>query len=218
MIMKNCKRAAYYAVTAVEAFLAICAILIALLNASMFIQSKVFLKPVPTVFGYSYANVLSGSMEPLVSAGDLVVCKEQDEYSVNNVVLFEDEGYVILHRIVGEEDGAFITQGDANNVPDEARIQPEDIHGILVCSFKGLGSQMAHLSTGIGALWFIATSLLMFLALDFARDALREFAAKEIAAGKEDEDENSQNENICENAFGAESGKNERDEDAGDGV
>ena len=45
----------------------------------------------PMPFGYGAAVVLSGSMEPAFSKGDLIIVKETDEYGLNDIVVFESE-------------------------------------------------------------------------------------------------------------------------------
>lgn len=91
--MKDAKKVAYYALSTLEAMFIAFVAMLAILNAVMFFQFKVLDYPVPKVFGYSFINILSGSMEPTISAGDLVICKEQDSYNVNDPVLFEDQRF-----------------------------------------------------------------------------------------------------------------------------
>lgn len=168
--MKNIKKAIYYLSTILESILVVFIIIIALVNISMFVQYKLFSNPVPTIFGYSYVNILSGSMEPVISEGDLAICKGQENYSVGDVVIFEDDGHIILHRIVDEKNGLFITQGDANNVPDKNQISSESIYGTLVYTFKGWGENLTYFTNGIGAFWLIAATFFIFLAIDNVRD------------------------------------------------
>lgn len=176
--MKN-KKVAYYVLSTLEAtFIAFVAML-AIVNAVMFFQFKVLNYPVPKVFGYSFVNILSGSMEPTVSAGDLVVCKEQDFYNINDPVLFEDQGFLVLHRIVDiDEDGNFITKGDANNVNDKAEVQFKNVYGKMVGVFPGWGSTLSYLSSRMGAFWSILAALFVYLALDTGKDLLKEELSK----------------------------------------
>lgn len=193
--MKTAKKAGYYIVSVVEAaFIAFIA-LVALMNLVMLVQYKILMKPVPTFFGYSYVNVLSGSMEPMVSTGDLAICKVQDEYDVGDVVLFEDGDYLIMHRIVDvNEDGSYATKGDANNVNDENPVWPENIYGEYVCDFDGLGETLAYLTSWVGAFWSILVALFIFLMLDIGKDLIKESMAQmpglEEADSDEDESDN----------------------------
>lgn len=196
--MKDAKKVAYYALSTLEAMFIAFVAMLAILNAVMFFQFKVLDYPVPKVFGYSFINILSGSMEPTISAGDLVICKEQDSYNVNDPVLFEDQGFLVLHRIVDiDEDGDFITKGDANNVNDKAEIQPENVYGKMAGVLHGWGSTLSYLSSRMGAFWTILVSLFIYLALDAGKDLLREEPEAENhpadtqtnnSAGKENEE------------------------------
>lgn len=178
--MKDAKKVAYYALSTLEAMFIAFVAMLAILNAVMFFQFKVLDYPVPKVFGYSFINILSGSMEPTISAGDLVICKEQDSYNVNDPVLFEDQGFLVLHRIVDiDEDGDFITKGDANNVNDKAEIQPENVYGKMTGVLHGWGSTLSYLSSRMGAFWTILVSLFIYLALDAGKDLLKEDSEQE---------------------------------------
>ena len=173
--MKDAKKIAYYVLSTLEAMFIAFVAMLAILNAVMFFQFKVLDYPVPKVFGYSFINILSGSMEPTISAGDLVICKEQDSYNVNDPVLFEEQGFLVLHRIVDiDEDGDFITKGDANNVNDKAEIQPENVYGKMTGVLRGWGSTLSYLSSRMGAFWTILVSLFIYLALDAGEDLLKE--------------------------------------------
>ena len=50
---------------------------------------------VPRVFGYSLINIVSGSMEPALSVGDLIIVTEQEDYEVGDVVVFQ-EGHIAV--------------------------------------------------------------------------------------------------------------------------
>jgi signal peptidase len=92
----------------------------------------------PSVFGYHIMNVLSGSMEPAFSPGDLIVVKSDspEKREVNDVITYRDnQNTFITHRIIAttEEQGKTLyqTKGDANNIEDEGLISNEQIVGSL---------------------------------------------------------------------------------------
>ena len=99
---------------------------------------------------WSPTLVTSGSMEPLVTPGDVVMIRpvSTDELVPNTVVLFsraDDER--VLHRIVEQlPDGTFRTQGDANAVPDSDFLHAEDIRGAAVLAVPWVGRP---------SLWFV---------------------------------------------------------------
>lgn len=205
--MKDAKKVAYYALSTLEAMFIAFVAMLAILNAVMFFQFKVLDYPVPKVFGYSFINILSGSMEPTISAGDLVICKEQDSYNVNDPVLFEEQGFLVLHRIVDiDEDGDFITKGDANNVNDKAEIQPENVYGKMTGVLHGWGSTLSYLSSRMGAFWTILVSLFIYLALDAGKDLLKEESEQkeesvEEQPGEQSDESNEEKEMSFEEVF-----------------
>ena len=88
--------------------------------------------------------IISGSMEPTIRTGSMVIVIPQDEYEQGEIISFIDpEIGRNVHRIVGEvsRDGViyFITKGDASNMPDRILVPPERIEGKIVMIFSYLG-------------------------------------------------------------------------------
>ena len=80
---------------------------------------------IPKIMGYQTYDVVSGSMEPEIPVGSLVLVKpaSPSDIEVNDVIAFtsdKDGGAVITHRVIEiDKDGAsFITKGDANEQKD----------------------------------------------------------------------------------------------------
>ncbi len=94
----------------------------------------------PTVFGYSSSLVVSGSMEPTYSTGDMVVCKAQNDYEINDVIIYYDEsdGIFVLHRIISESADGFITKGDFNPSQDPAPVKLENVQGKVVLDIPNM--------------------------------------------------------------------------------
>lgn len=74
---------------------------------------------VPMPFGIGASVVLSGSMEPALSVGDLLIIREQESYGTDDIVVYQNGSMPVVHRIVGISDETVTTRGDANNVDDE---------------------------------------------------------------------------------------------------
>jgi signal peptidase I len=120
--------------------------------------------------GWTPTLVTTGSMEPLVTPGDVVMIRpvSDDELVANTVVLFEradDER--VLHRIVEElPDGSFRTQGDANAVPDSEFLHAEKIQGAAVLAVPWVGRPSLWFSEGrVAHLGVTAVALLVVLVL-----------------------------------------------------
>jgi len=104
---------------------------------------------VPKVAGATPLTVLTGSMEPRLPPGTLIVVKPTpvDEIRIGDVVTYQIESgrpEVVSHRvteIVSSSDGgtAFVTKGDANSEPDAALVLPEQVRGTLWYSVPWLG-------------------------------------------------------------------------------
>jgi signal peptidase len=107
----------------------------------------------PVVFGWSCASVLTGSMEPQIEPGDLVVSREQESYAVGDVVTYLTEtGSSVTHRVVAVSDeGLLTTRGDANNVDDSQPVEPANVVGAVVLVLPGVGLVLNWLATPTGA-------------------------------------------------------------------
>lgn len=111
----------------------------------------------PMPFGYGAAVVLSGSMEPTFSAGDLIVVQETDVLSVGDIVVYQSGGSLVVHRIIQAGEEAIITQGDANNV-DDGVIQRSAVKGKVLFWIPGLGNIVSFLKTPAGTLCLLAAA------------------------------------------------------------
>ena len=128
------------------------------------ILSKFWLKQeIPSVFGYSPVYVLSGSMEPTFSAGDMIIIHPRSQYEPGDVVTFYSEGELVTHRITAESLEGFTVKGDANNVPDEELVRPSDIVGKQVLVLPRIGSIALFFRTGKGMIFLSAVVLLALL-------------------------------------------------------
>ena len=114
----------------------------------------------PMPFGYGAAVVLSGSMETTFSAGDLIIVEDTDEYAVRDIVVYQDRNSLVVHRIIEIDDEFVITQGDANNAPDEA-IALSSIKGKVLFWMPGVGNFISFLKTPTG----ICLTIMLAIAL-----------------------------------------------------
>ena len=105
--------------------------------------------PLPMPFGYGAAVVLSGSMEPTYSAGDLLIVKKADHYQTGDIVVYQSGQNLVVHRITDMNGETVTTQGDANNAPDEP-FAVTQIKGISVGSIPFVGTWFRILKTPAG--------------------------------------------------------------------
>ncbi len=98
-------------------------------------------------FHYYAVAVVSGSMEPTIHIGDVVIVeKVEDNYDklkIGEVLVFNYEGVTIVHRIVNiiEDNGHyyFYTKGDANNAPDNFTLTEKNVVGITNLKIPMIG-------------------------------------------------------------------------------
>jgi signal peptidase len=111
--------------------------------------------------GYRGLTVLSGSMEPALATGDVVVLHQVPPRSlaVGDVVTFRDPengARLITHRVRGlvERDGRVevITRGDANSGSERWSVPVHGHLGRVVARVPHLGSAVAWMHGGLGAL------------------------------------------------------------------
>lgn len=112
-------------------------IIIFLLNIC---YSKLILKDnLIKVFGKSFVIVTTGSMEPEIKAGELVIISNMKEYKKQDIITYEDEeGFLITHRIANINENTFTAKGDANNITDE-EILINNIKGKVIYHSEMLG-------------------------------------------------------------------------------
>ncbi|HLS25636.1 MAG TPA: signal peptidase I [Beutenbergiaceae bacterium] len=108
---------------------------------------------IPRLMGGAGLTVLSGSMEPTYSAGDMVVAVPQETYRIGDVVTFQPtsgDPTLITHRIVGVRAGSegteYITRGDANGA-DDPPIVAEQVMGRVLYHVPAVG----HLAAAVGS-------------------------------------------------------------------
>lgn len=123
-----------------------------------------------SLFRYRLMTVLSGSMQPAIKAGDMIIDKTVDFASIKagDVITYKaDNNILITHRVVGIEDRNaqlyFKTKGDANNVEDVKLVPQGEVVGrpVLRIPYGGYVSQF--ISSRLGIIIFILIPILILL-------------------------------------------------------
>ena len=109
--------------------------------------------------------VQTGSMEPAIPTGSVIFITPADTYSVGDVATFRRSGFETptTHRIVGihEEDGSFITQGDANEVVDMNPITEDMILGAVNFHIPFLGHAINFTRRPLGFILLIMIPVIL---------------------------------------------------------
>lgn len=142
------------------------------------------------LIGMQVYTIVSGSMEPTYSVGDLLYVKTVDPDSVKvgdpiTFVLNEDL-VVATHRVVeiDADEREFTTKGDANSTADANPVHFNNLIGVPVFAIPLLGYVSAYIQSPPGMYVAIAFGLFL-IAVVFLPDMLTQ-KKKEDAAPAED--------------------------------
>ena len=100
------------------------------------------------VFKYKPMAILSNSMVPTYSRGDVVIYskpnqKELENLDLYNIIVYRLDDMIIAHRIVEiqEKNGEtlYITKGDNNPTKDSKKVKKQDIIGIVKLTIPFIG-------------------------------------------------------------------------------
>jgi signal peptidase len=95
-----------------------------------------------------YVMVSGLSMEPTIHDGDFVLTRAQDRYEIGDIVAFDVDGRIVIHRIIGGTgEAGFAVQGDNNPAPDDWRPTNADILGERWIHIPGLGARLTQIRT-----------------------------------------------------------------------
>lgn len=123
------------------------------------------------VAGFRIFNVISGSMEPEYSVGDLIYVKQVDptEIKVNDPITFvlNENLVVATHRVVeiDAEKQHFYTKGDANEDVDASPVHFKNVIGVPVFAIPYLGYVSDFVQNPPGMYIAIAVGVLLLIAV-----------------------------------------------------
>ena len=159
----------------------VCVILIPILviNVTLIIKSFTNSDEVTKIGGYCPLIVLTGSMEPEIKSGDLIICKQIDgeQVKVDDVIAFFDpsssQNSVLTHRVVEvvTVDGAlsFKTKGDANNSEDNDLVPADNLVGLYRFKISGAGNVAMFMQTPVGLVVCVIVPLGLLIGYDLLR-------------------------------------------------
>ncbi|MGN1112517.1 MAG: signal peptidase I [Acutalibacteraceae bacterium] len=129
----------------------------------------------PTVFGYSIFRISSGSMEPELMVGDIILDKEikdESEISVGDVVTFEGcsqfDDLLVTHKVIKapytDENGNVMlqTKGVANEVKDDP-IKFSQVRAKVICKVPYIDTLYNLFLSPSGLLIMILLIILAFI-------------------------------------------------------
>ena len=115
----------------------------------------------PMPFGFGVSVVMSGSMEPALSVNDLVFVTSAQEVEEGDIVVFQQEGSLLIHRVVRKDGETLVTKGDANDAPDPP-IRKDAIKGKAVGSLPWIGALILFVKSPAGFLLLLIGGVVLF--------------------------------------------------------
>lgn len=172
------------------------------LNVYQWNASRLVGNSFPMPLGFGVSVVLSGSMEPHLHVNDLVIVTPAESYSVGDVVVFQQNGDLIIHRVISidEAAGTLTTRGDANNTEDEP-VALGQVKGRESFHLPFAGLLVRALKTPVGIITVLAAAAFLMHSswkkdkaqgdeqLDAIREEIRRLKAEKETAGKPEAEE-----------------------------
>lgn len=128
------------------------------------------LKKSDYILNFAPMKVLTGSMEPKIKVGDMIVAKKVDGSIIKegDIITYKmgSKTYV-THRVVevfkNGDNISFRTKGDANNIEDSDLVQQENLVGRLVFRIPKFGYLIDFITRPIGFLLLFILPTIVFL-------------------------------------------------------
>ncbi len=117
-------------------------------NLSLIFQTIINTGKTPSFFGIKTYVIVSGSMEPNINIGDIVIAKnieDKEDIKVGDVISFRKGQGIITHRITNiqydeNQTIKITTKGDNNNTEDSEEVSYDDIEGRVIKVIPKLGN------------------------------------------------------------------------------
>lgn len=152
----------------------------------------------PTLFGYQMYFIRTGSMEPYLEPGDVIISKKYDGRELvsgknGDVVTYRgsigNRAELITHRVIEVDGDEIITQGDANNIADSP-ITKNEIEAVMVYKTVVIDKIYKVISTTWG-FWLLIFAPIAILIISEIVSLAKELKKEkdEVAEENENEDE-----------------------------
>lgn len=140
-----------------------------LLLAPIFFLAVYFINSTFSIGSCQSFVVQSGSMEPAIMTGDIIISQRAGVYELNDVITFHNSsGDIITHRIIAVDQSAgnkYSTKGDANRTGDDDFISDDQIIGKVILVIPRLGYLVSFSKTPLGLIILLLVPVIIF-ALD----------------------------------------------------
>ena len=118
--------------------------------------------------GNRFYVVKSGSMEPAIKTGDLVIVNKNYDYNKiipGDIVCFESvNSQLVTHRAISVTESGIETQGDANNMSDGITTTLETYRGKEWLNIPKIGALIARVMTRRGKILIVTAMVVIIIA------------------------------------------------------
>ncbi|MCK4449690.1 MAG: signal peptidase I, partial [Anaerolineae bacterium] len=89
---------------------------------------------------YEVRVVKSESMKPTLNLGDVIVIgPAKGVIRPGKIISYEQDGELVVHRVIAVEDGNIQTKGDAVEDPDPWQVPISDVEGVFLFKVPYMG-------------------------------------------------------------------------------
>ena len=175
------------ALTVVGIILCVILVPVLIVNCTLILKGIFAPDQVPSFFGYIPLIVTTKSMQQVIPAGSLIICRVADPQSIEegNIISFFDpesrSSSVVTHEVVRLEYAtdpvtgevyvaSYRTKGTNNDIEDRLSVPTENLVGVYadVC-FAGLGSVLLFMQSTVGMLLCLFIPIAAILVYEFKR-------------------------------------------------
>ena len=106
------------------------------------------------VLGIKPIYIKTGSMEPALLTDSIAIVKKCDISDVqkDDIIVFQKEDKLIVHRVMDKEDGYVKTKGDNNKIYDNFSVYPEEIQAKVIFSMNWIANFKHEIKTISGVI------------------------------------------------------------------
>ena len=155
--------------------------IILIVIAILAIVFLVFYRPVSLLGDTLYEPVYTGSMEPALPVGSVVVIKpvNPETLKIGDIICFKlsEPTTTVTHRLFNITSEGFITKGDANEDPDQWTVKKENVMGKAVFTIPFIGYIGYFVRTPIGLILLIVLPASLIIILEI-RSIIKELKNK----------------------------------------
>ena len=110
------------------------------------------------------AVVISGSMEPAIKTGSLILINEKDkDISKGDIIAFKTGGASVAHRVVQIEQDGYVTKGDSNRTVDASLVAADKVEGTVFFKIPLAGYAVKWMSSTPGIIMLIGIAIVLLV-------------------------------------------------------